>query len=143
MRNDDDKSHIHHAALHDLAHELIRFEQQGKVPRAVLLQVLSKAEAAIEKLESEVVEDTEKAAPPACAEFLLGFIADSRLRESFVGDAFERFRERCADPNCGPRRAKRMYWQELFWSAWPLIWSWVKRSGLWGAIGAGVSRFFS
>src|SRR5687767_6133210 len=67
--------------------------------------------------------------PPAAAQWLLGRLLPEDIRESFLGDAEERFRHDVAER--GRTMAALVYWSELVRSRWlTLHWETSKKAGL-------------
>jgi Domain of unknown function (DUF4332) len=67
--------------------------------------------------------------PPPLAEFLIAICAPKEVQEGLIGDLHEKFCERASQDYA---RAKRLYWAEAVRSVLPIIWSKLKRLGVFG-----------
>ncbi len=71
-------------------------------------------------------------APPPFAELLISALAPKNTAQAQLGDLQEIFQKNAA--RFGEKQAGRMYWMQVAASAWPLIWTWIKRIGLFTAL---------
>ncbi len=80
------------------------------------------------KIVMSAVVDVARAEPPAAAEWLLGLFTTDETRDALLGDLEERFSADCQ--RFGQKFARRRYLMAAMRSAGPLMWSRLKRLGL-------------
>jgi hypothetical protein len=69
--------------------------------------------------------------PPRLAEYCISFLAPENTAQALLGDLQEMFQENVR--RLGEKEARRKYWMQVVASARPLVWTWIKRIGLFTA----------
>ncbi len=84
-----------------------------------------------------IMEEAPAPSPPAAAEWLLTLLVRARRAEALLGDLEERYRRDIEAR--GNRPAWWLYWARALNSLGPLLWSAIKRVGIFAAV-ADVAR---
>lgn len=119
----------------DLEEVRISLEQRIQQARA-----LAQAEAALENALLLSAEEHEKLSrklkqlrsPPFAAEVFVSFLAPKNAAQAMLGDFEQMYRKNVE--LLGEPAARRKYWLQVAAEAWPLVWRWVKRIGLFTAL---------
>jgi hypothetical protein len=69
--------------------------------------------------------------PPRLAEFCISLLAPRNTAQALLGDLQEMFQANVR--RLGEQEARRKYWLQVAASARPLLWTWIKRIGLFTA----------
>lgn len=81
------------------------------------------------------------AAPPASAEWLLTLLLKRHRVDALLGDLEELFHRDCGAR--GDRRARWLYWARVLRSVAPLLWSAIKKAGIFAAVADVARRYLS
>jgi hypothetical protein len=79
--------------------------------------------------------------PPAFAEWLIPLLVKGKRSDAILGDLQERFVRDCRELD--EQRARRLYVARVVSSSGPLLWSAVKKAGIFAAVAAVARKYLS
>ena len=79
----------------------------------------------------------EPPSPPAICELIVSLLPGKR-RAGMIGDMQEKFLCHCEA--FGVKRARRLYWYEVFRTTWPILWKYIKKGGVLGLMIAAARK---